>query len=86
MLGSANELRERLQCLALARLQDEGRGAALAPGGQPVGDARAVADERDLVDEGVGHGRDRVALASGEVVILDRRRLGLEAVPLANLV
>ena len=41
-----------------------------------------LADERDLVDERVGHRRRRVALAAGEVVILDLGRLGLEAVAL----
>ena len=68
------------QRLEIAALDDERRHAALAPGVEPVGDLLARADERDLVDERVGHRRRRLELLAVEVEILDLRRLGLVAV------
>src|SRR3954467_11190805 len=80
------ELGHELDRFGLLGADDHRGDPALLPGLEPVGDALLRADERDLVDELVGHRRDGFALLALEVQVLDLLRLGLEPVPASEVV
>src|SRR5436190_21591739 len=75
------ELREDVERIGLGRADDERRHRGLPPGRQAVADPLLRPDERERVDERVGHGRGRVALLAVEIELLDPVGLGLPAVP-----
>src|SRR6266540_2525368 len=78
--------REGADGVDLERGGHERGHAGLPPGGHAVADSLGRPDQRDLVHQRVRDGRGRLALASVEVQVLDRRRLLLVAVPLHQLV
>ena len=59
--SSEDELGHELERLGLGGADDHRGDAALLPRLEPVGDALPRAEERDLVDQLVGHRRDRLA-------------------------
>src|SRR4051812_25494567 len=75
-----DELGQRLQRLGLRGAQDECRHGRLAPGLEPLGDPLLRPDQRDGVDELVGHRRDRFPLLAAEVELLDPLGILLPAV------
>lgn len=79
--ASERQLGKRAQRAHVRRADEQGRDARLAPGVEPVADALARADERDLVDQRVGNGGHRLTLFPVEVERLDALRVVLVAVP-----
>ena len=80
------ELGEGSQRLGLLRRDEQRRGSGLPPGVEALGEALLRPDERDLVDERIGHRGRGVALVPVEVEILDLARGVLVAVPAGEVV
>ena len=80
-LRLTGELCHRAQRADVVRRDEETRNARIPPGAEPVADLLRRANERDLVDERIGDGRDCFQLLSLQVQLLDPLGLGLVAVP-----
>src|SRR5262249_62220039 len=75
-----DQLGERLQGLGLRRAENERRHRSLAPGLEPLGDPFLRPEQRDGVDQLVGHGSDRFPLLAAEIELLDPLGVVLPAV------
>ena len=77
---------QQLERFRLAGAEDQVGHAGALPRGHARADAVGRADQRDLVDQLVGHRRHRLHLLAVEVEVLDLLRLGLVAEPLGVVV
>src|SRR3954470_22574864 len=77
---------DRAQRRLVARREEQGRGAALAPRRKAVADPFNRPDQRHFVDERVRHLAGRLALLPAEEELLDLARLRLVAVAAEEIV